>query len=109
MMTETELLALVGALPECERSSHFGTMDFRVRNKIFATHPRPDLLNLNLTHEQQELLVQREPTIFSALLNKWGEKGWTSTRIAALDEPTARSALRMAWANVAPKSLRERN
>lgn len=106
-MTEDAVLALVRALPECEQSAHFGNMDFRVRNKIFATHPKPETLNLNLTREQQEMLVDAEPRMFTPLSNKWGEKGWTAATIKALDKATARSALAMAWGNVAPKSLRE--
>ena len=105
-MTDPELLALVHAFPGCEQSAHLGTTDFRVRNKIFATNPKPGILNLNLTREQQEILVASEPGVFSALPNKWGEKGWTTARIEALDEATARSALTMAWGNIAPKSLR---
>jgi hypothetical protein len=108
-MTETELLALVRAFPECAQSAHFGTTDFRVRNKIFATNPKPGVLNLNLTREQQQMLVASEPGIFSALPNRWGEKGWTTARIEVLDEATARSALTMAWGNVAPRALRQRD
>lgn len=105
-MTDPELLDLVRTFPGCEQSAHFGTTDFRVRNKIFATTPKPGVLNLNLTREQQEILVTSEPDVFAQLPNKWGEKGWTTARIVALDEATARSALTMAWGNVAPKSLR---
>lgn len=104
-MKEAALFDLVRSLPDCEQSAHFGTIDFRVRNRIFATQPKPDALNLNLTREQQEMLTSSEPDMFSALPNKWGERGWTTARIAALDAPTARSALTMAWANVAPRSL----
>lgn len=107
-MTEDALIALVLSMPEAQQSSHFGTMDFRVNNKIFCTHPRPDVLNLKLTPEQQEMLVTAEPEVFAALVNKWGNKGWTTANVAALDATTARSALTMAWGNVAPKSLRER-
>lgn len=107
-MTEEAIIALALSLPEATQSSHFGTMDFRVRNKIFASHPKPEALNLNLTREQQQMLVEAEPGIFAPLPNKWGEKGWTSAAIAALDKATALSALRMAWSNVAPKTLRER-
>jgi hypothetical protein len=106
-MTEAALLALIRAMPECAQSSHFGTMDFRVRNKIFATHRKAEELVLNLTREQQELLVEAEPGVFAALPNKWGEKGWTTATIKSLDRATAASALAMAWGNVAPKSLRE--
>jgi hypothetical protein len=106
-MTVDALLALVRAMPGCEQASHFGTMDFRVRTKIFAAHPLPDVLTLKLSRKQQEMLVAAEPAVFAALPNKWGDKGWTTAAIPALDDSTARSALAMAWGNVAPKSLRE--
>jgi hypothetical protein len=105
-MREAELLALVRTMPECEQSSHFGTVDFRVRNKIFCTHPKLDQLNLKLTREQQQMLVETEPAVFRPLPNKWGLKGWTTAVVGKLDKTTARSALRMAWENVASKSLR---
>jgi hypothetical protein len=104
-VTETELIALILSLPEAEQSSHFGNMDFRVRGKIFASHPEPDRLVLKLSVEQQQMLTESEDQVFSRLPNKWGDKGWTNARIAALDQATARSALQMAWANVAPKTL----
>ncbi len=107
-MTEAELLALIRDMPECEQSSHFGTMDFRVRNKIFCTHSKPGEIVLKLTREQQEMLVEAEPEIFQPIPNKWGLKGWTIASIGNLDEPSAQSALTMAWGNVAPKSLREK-
>ncbi len=106
-MKEAELLALIRSMPECEQSSHFGTVDFRVRNKIFCTHPRPDELNLKLTREQQQMLVEAEPAMFRPIPNKWGLKGWTTATVGELDEASARSALTMAWNNVVPKSLRE--
>jgi hypothetical protein len=106
-MKEAELLALIRSMPECEQSSHFGTVDFRVRNKIFCTHPRPDELNLKLTREQQQMLVEAEPAMFRPIPHKWGLKGWTTAFVSKLDEASARSALTMAWNNVAPKSLRE--
>ena len=102
-MTEDALLALIRAMPDCEQSSHFGNMDFRVRNRIFCSHPAPQTINLKLTPEQQEMLVGAEPEAFAPIPNKWGEKGWTIATIAALDEATARSALKMAWDNVAPR------
>lgn len=104
-MTEAELTTLVLALPQTEQSSHFGTADFRVGGKIFASRPEPGLVVLKLNVGQQEMLTGSESTIFAKLPNKWGDKGWTSARVAALDEPTARSALLMAWSNVAPKQL----
>lgn len=104
-MTETELIALVLALPEAEQSSHFRNMDFRVRGKSFVSRPEPGRAVLKLTPDQQQMLTDSEGAVFAKLANKWGDKGWTSANIAARDEATARSALRMAWANAAPRAL----
>jgi hypothetical protein len=54
------------------------------------------------------MLVEAEPAMFRPIPNKWGLKGWTTAIVGKLDEATALSALRMAWENVAPQSLRER-
>jgi hypothetical protein len=105
-VSQAELFALILSFPEAEQSSHFGTTDFRVRGKIFASHPEPERLVLKLTIEQQEMLTETAAKVFAKLPHKWGDKGWTSASIPDLDEPTARSVLRMAWGNVAPKSLR---
>ena len=35
----------------------------------------------------------------------WGRNGSTNVRLAKIDQVTLRSALKMAWRNVAPKSL----
>lgn len=105
-MNQADLFSLILSLPEASQSSHFGNTDFRVRNKIFASHPRPETLVLKLTPEQQDMLVAAEARVFAPLPNKWGGKGWTAASVAALDKTTARSALTMAWANVAPRTLR---
>ena len=104
-MTDADMIALILAQPEAEASSHFDTPDFRVRKKIFATHRGPGLFVLKLTREQQEMLVDAEPATFRPLANKWGQQGWTEAHVATLDAAGARSALKMAWSNVAPKSL----
>jgi len=104
-MTADELVALIVSLPAVEQSSHFGNLDFRVANNIFASHPQPDHFNLKLTPEQQVLLVEAEPDAFRAIPNKWGQRGWTMALAAALDRVTALSAFRMAWMNAAPANL----
>lgn len=106
-MTETELIALILALPKVEQSSHFGNTDFRVHGQIFVSRPESGRLVLKLSVDQQQMLTDSESEVFARLPNKWGDRGWTGVQIAALDETTARSALRMAWANVSPKKLIE--
>ena len=92
------------ALPEAEEKSHFGKADFRVRNKIFASLPDTAAV-VKLSPGQQEMLVAAEPSIFQSVKGGWGKQGWTRVELASADETTARSALQMAWRNVAPLRL----
>lgn len=102
-MEETAVLDLIRSLPGAEQSSHLGTMDFRMKGRIFATHHRPEAINLNLMPEQQEMLIETTSGVFSRLPNKRGDSGWTAMDIAAVDPTTALSALTMAHGNQAVK------
>ena len=93
------------ALPDAIESSHFGKADFRVGKRIFATLGYPDEHwgTLKLTAEQQTMLVDAEPEIFRAVSGGWGRQGYTNVRVAKADATTLKSAMAMAWENVAPK------
>src|SRR3954469_24731241 len=95
------------ALPEAVEKSHFGTADFRVRNKIFATLPKNSHAMVKLTPEQQEMLTSAEPRIFEPVKGGWGRRGATLVDLAATNEITLKSALVTAWRNVAPAGLRK--
>ena len=83
-----------------------GTADFRVGKRIFATlgYPDEDWGMVKLTPEQQSMLVEAEPDIFRPVPGGWGKQGYTNVRLAKADATTLKSALTMAWQNVAPKS-----
>jgi hypothetical protein len=93
------------ALPEAAESSHMGHPDFRVRKKIFASFPDPSRLVVKLTPEQQSIMVDAEPGIFTPVKGGWGNQGWTAVDLKAVDSVTMKSALLTAWRNVAPKKL----
>jgi len=95
------------ALPEASEGAHMGHPDFRVRNKIFASLGVPDAAwgMVKLTPEQQEMLMAAEPAPSSPPPAPGGRRGSTHVRLAAVDRTTLRSALTMAWRNVAPKGL----
>ncbi len=93
-------------LPEAEEKSHFGKADFRVRNKIFGSLPGEDRAVIKLTQDEQAMLCEAEPAIFSPIKGGWGRQGWTAINLAVSDEPTLLSACRMAWRNVAPAKLK---
>ena len=94
------------ALSDAVESAHHGKADFRVGKRIFATlgHPDENWGTLKLTPEQQSMLTEAEPDIFRPVPGGWGKQGYTNVRLAKADAATLKSALTMAWKNVAPKS-----
>jgi len=106
-MSSTRFRTLALAQPEAVEKSHFGKADFRVRDKIFAGFNDKGMTYVKLTPEQQEMLVSAEPSIISPIPGGWGRKGWTLIDQQKADDDLLKSALKMAWKNVAPKSLQK--
>jgi hypothetical protein len=106
-MSSTRFRTLALAQPEAVEKSHFGKADFRVRDKIFAGFNDKGMAYVKLTPEQQEMLVSAEPSIISPIPGGWGRKGWTLLDQQKADDDLLKSALKMAWKNVAPKSLQK--
>lgn len=94
-------------LPTVQESSHFGKADFRVGNKIFAGFNAENMAYVKLKPEQQEMLCSAEPLLASPIPGGWGNKGWTRIDHNNADEALLKSALLMAWKNIAPKRLQK--
>jgi hypothetical protein len=106
-MTVSDFRRIALSLPSVDEASHMAHPDFRVGKRVFATLGWPDKAwgMVKLTPDQQQMLVASEPTIFQPVAGGWGRKGSTNVKLAEADEATLRSALTMAWKNVAPKAL----
>lgn len=93
------------ALPEAVEGAHGGHPDFRVSKRVFASlfYPDKDWGMVKLTPEQQAMVVGAEPEIFRPVSGGWGKGGATNVRLAKADSTTLKSALTMAWQNIAPK------
>jgi hypothetical protein len=93
------------SLPETSEGAHQGHADFRVGKRIFATLGYPDDAwgMVKLTVEQQSVLVDAEPEIFRPVPGGWGKSGSTNVRLAKADAATLKSALTLAWDNIARK------
>jgi hypothetical protein len=91
-------------LPDAVEGAHRSHADFRVGKRIFATLGYPDdgWGMVKLTPEQQSVVVEAEPEIFRPVPGGWGKGGSTNVRLANADPTTLKSALTMAWRNVAP-------
>jgi hypothetical protein len=109
-MTEAGFREIALNLPEAVESQHMNHPDFRVRGKVFATlqYPSAEWGMVKLRPDQQESLVGSDPGVFVPVKGGWGRKGATSVRLKAATKDTLQHALRMAWANVAPKALVDR-
>ena len=106
-MTIARFRRIALSLPEAMEGSHHGKADFRVGKRVFATLGYPDEKwgMVKLTPEQQTMLVDAEPSVFRPVPGAWGKNGSTNVLLAKADQATLRSALMMAWRNVAPQSL----
>ena len=105
-MTPEDFRRLALDLPEAVELAHMGTPDFRVRGKIFASvSAGKAIATLKLQRGQQEMVCAAEPDLFSPVSGYWGDSGWTDLQLERADAATVRSALAMAWRNVAPKRL----
>ena len=51
------------------------------------------------------MLCAAEPEVFQPVVGMGASRGWTRIVVANVDETTARSALWMAWRNVAPPKV----
>lgn len=108
-MTPEAFLELALSLPETAVGRHQSGEDLRVAGKIFAspaTRPGASAV-VKLTLEQREMLCGAEPDVFRPVEGMGYAKGWTRITVANIDLATARSALWMAWRNVAPPRLRK--
>jgi hypothetical protein len=94
------------ALPGAVEGAHQRTADFRVGKRIFATLGYPDDAwgTLKLTPDQQSMLVEAEPEIFRPVPGGWGKQGYTNVLLAKAGAATLKSALGMAWKNVASRT-----
>src|SRR6476661_129534 len=105
-MSSTRFRRIALALPGAVEGAHQGTADFRVGKRIYATLGYPDDAwgMVKLTSEQQSMLVEAEPEIFRPVPGGWSKQGYTNVLLAKADATTLKSALGMAWKNVAPKT-----
>ena len=97
-MTPAAFRKLALAQAGASEGSHGGHPDFRANGKVFASLGFKDGQTgmVNLTPEQQEMLVGAEPAIFSPIKGAWGLRGYTSVHLPAADATTVKSALAMA-------------
>jgi predicted DNA-binding protein (MmcQ/YjbR family) len=107
-MNANDFRNLALALPQVEEHEHFGKPSFRVGTKIFATLWWEENRGvLKLSPQQQVELCSEYSNAFAPVPGAWGGKGWTSVFLDHAERDVLTAALKIAWQNVAPKSLQK--
>ncbi len=98
-MTPDDFRRVALSLPGAHESSHMGSPDFRVDNRIFATLAAQiqGYGNIMITPEQQAAFVAELPDIFVPIPGGWGRNGATHVRLTAVTEDVLEGALCTAW------------
>lgn len=95
--------AIALQLPDVELNSHHGTMDIRVRNKIFATFPaQSKTVVVKCTPENLALMTKQSPETFS----KVHGENWVQVSLDEIDRATLQTMLIDSWLLAAPPALR---
>jgi hypothetical protein len=106
-MTAAEFRRIALSMPEASEGAHMDHPDFRVGGKIFATlgYPDADHGMVVLPPEEQERFAKSDSVTFAPAKGAWGLRGSTCVRLEAVDVPTLRRAMEIAWRKRAPKRL----
>src|SRR5438105_2304534 len=106
-MTAAEFRRIALSMPEASEAAHMDHPDFRVGGKIFATlgYPDGDHGMVVLPPGEQERFVKSDSIAFAAAKGAWGRRGSTTVHLKAVDAPTLRRAMEIAWRQRAPKRL----
>lgn len=109
MISITTARQLALALPEVEEKSHFGTPDFRVAKKIFATiHTDKHYMMVKLTPADQSVFCLYDKNVIFPVPGGWGLKGATFINLKKVRKAMLVDALTTAWKTVAPKKMVEK-
>jgi hypothetical protein len=98
MINDEAFRRLALSLPGVSEQAHMGHPDFRVGSRVFATldYPGPGWAMVKLSPEEQAMLCEAAPAVFSRVKGGWGRGGATLMALGEVDEATAARALGMA-------------
>jgi hypothetical protein len=103
MANAADVRRIAASLDGTTSAPHFDRTAFKVARTYATLAPDGASVNLKLLPEEQELQCFIAPGAFSPVPNKWGQQGWTTLSLAALDEDGLRAALTMAWRHALPR------
>jgi hypothetical protein len=98
--------AIALQMPDVELGSHHGTMDIRVRNRVFATFPaQSKFAVLKCTPEKLAAMTAERPEAFAKVRGD----AWVQVALDEIDRAQLMALLIEAWALAAPPALRQKH
>jgi predicted DNA-binding protein (MmcQ/YjbR family) len=107
--TTGQATALAMAMPGAEQKSHFENVDFRVRNKIFASFTYPDMMTLKLDPEHARMLIGTDSDTYALHQGVWGRRGWIRVTLSRIAADELADLIHESWSRVAPKRIQVSN
>ena len=105
MTTADDIRRIALALPRAYEDTHRRAPAFRVDKRIFGMLPfDPPRLVIKLEREDQLNMVEAYPGLVT-LDGRYSHHGWTAVWFEGVDPDLLETLLRLAWINVAPKTL----
>lgn len=102
MAAAADLRRIALSLDGTIETPHFDRTAFKVA-RIYATLAADGLsANLKFSTDEQEFKRLVAPDTFEAVPNAWGDQGWTTIKLAALNVAELTQALEMAWRHASP-------
>jgi hypothetical protein len=97
-MTAEDFRALALAHQGAVEGAHMGHPDFRTNGRIFATlHADEQTGMVKVEPEEQAVLLQDHPDVFTPAAGAWGRQGCTLVRLKAATPRVVKPALLLAW------------
>jgi len=108
MATGKDLRRFALALAGTAEAPHFDRTAFKVHRTYATLSADGRSANFKFTPDEQALKCLTAPEAFTALPNKWGERGWTQGELSKLSAAELKSALETAWTHAVDKTPRRR-
>lgn len=104
-MTLDDVRELALALPGAHEGTSYGTVAFRVKDKLFARVLEDGVsVVVKVTFDQREVLVDSAPDTFVVTPHYQGY-AWVVVRLEEIDRELLREVLTEAWRIAAPRTL----
>ncbi|HKA80838.1 MAG TPA: MmcQ/YjbR family DNA-binding protein [Xanthobacteraceae bacterium] len=108
MASAKDLRRIALSLEGTTEAPHFDRAAFRVARIYVTLAADGRTANLKLSPEEQEFKCLLAPEAFAPVPGGWGQQGWTTATLSALNTAELGDVLETAWRHAVPKTRARR-